>query len=74
MSAQLLLRASSVVEFWAQRDDPIEPLFFVCLFFAGEKVIVQGDEGDNFYVVDSGECDVIVNGNKVATCRCGTCF
>ena len=56
---------------------PSSHFFFVCLFFAGEKVIVQGDDNfydNNFYVVDSGECDVIVNGNKVATCRCGTCF
>ena len=25
---------------------------------AGEKVIVQGDVGDNFYVIDSGEYEV----------------
>ncbi|PVD19200.1 hypothetical protein C0Q70_19685 [Pomacea canaliculata] len=27
----------------------------------GETVIVQGDDGDNFYVIDSGVYDVIVN-------------
>ena len=25
---------------------------------AGEVIIMQGDEGDNFYIVDSGEVDV----------------
>jgi len=29
-------------------------------FKAGDVVIKQGDEGDNFYVVDSGECDIYV--------------
>ncbi|EDO48439.1 predicted protein [Nematostella vectensis] len=28
---------------------------------AGEIIIKQGDEGDNFYIVDSGEVDVFVN-------------
>ena len=25
---------------------------------AGEIIIMQGDEGDNFYIIDSGEVDV----------------
>eukprot|EP01027_Heterolobosea_sp_BB2_P003885 GEZU01005849.1.p2 GENE.GEZU01005849.1~~GEZU01005849.1.p2 ORF type:complete len:417 (+),score=133.88 GEZU01005849.1:160-1410(+) len=28
---------------------------------AGETIIAQGDEGDNFYVVDQGYCDVFVD-------------
>jgi len=32
---------------------------------AGESIIRQGDEGDNFYVVDEGLFDIFVNGNKV---------
>ncbi|ORY07209.1 camp-binding domain-like protein [Basidiobolus meristosporus CBS 931.73] len=32
---------------------------------AGEDVIKQGDEGDNFYVVDDGLFDIIVNGKHV---------
>lgn len=31
----------------------------------GEVVIKQGDEGDNFYVVDDGLFDVFVSGRKV---------
>lgn len=34
---------------------------------ANEEIIRQGDEGDNFYVVDSGSFDVYVDGKKVVT-------
>ncbi|CDW60154.1 cAMP-dependent protein kinase regulatory subunit [Trichuris trichiura] len=33
---------------------------------ANEVIIRQGDQGDNFYVIDSGEADVFVN-NKLTT-------
>lgn len=33
---------------------------------AGETVIVQGDEGDFFYVIESGRYEIIVNGERVA--------
>ena len=32
---------------------------------ADEHVITQGDDGDNFYVIDRGIFDIYVNGNKV---------
>jgi len=31
----------------------------------GDHVIDQSDDGDNFYVIDSGIYDILVNGNKV---------
>lgn len=31
----------------------------------GDHVIDQGDDGDNFYVIDRGEYDIFVNDNKV---------
>lgn len=40
----------------------------------GEVVIKQGDEGDNFYIVDSGEVDIFVNNNHVSTLGEGTSF
>ena len=40
----------------------------------GTNVITQGEEGDNFYVMDSGACDVIVNGNNVASLKNGDSF
>lgn len=34
----------------------------------GDIIIQQGDkQGDKFFVIEQGECDVIVDGNKVAT-------
>lgn len=34
---------------------------FEVRFKAGDTIIRQGDDGDNFYVVDEGECDVYVS-------------
>ncbi|EGW02833.1 cAMP-dependent protein kinase type I-beta regulatory subunit [Cricetulus griseus] len=63
---------------------PIAPdcLFFSDIFdamfpvthIAGETVIQQGNEGDNFYVVDQGEVDVYVNGDWVTTISEGGSF
>ena len=33
----------------------------------GEVIIKQGDDGDNFYIIDSGEVEVLVN-DKVVVC------
>ncbi|MEQ2174717.1 cAMP-dependent protein kinase type I-beta regulatory subunit [Goodea atripinnis] len=62
--------------------------FSLCFFFcsdifdamfpvthiAGETVIQQGDEGDNFYVIDQGEVDVYVNGELVTNIGEGGSF
>ncbi|XP_023569795.1 cAMP-dependent protein kinase type I-alpha regulatory subunit isoform X1 [Octodon degus] len=48
-----------------ERSDIFDAMFPVP-FIAGETVIQQGDEGDNFYVIDQGEMDVYVN-NEWAT-------
>ncbi|XP_041474576.1 cAMP-dependent protein kinase type I-beta regulatory subunit-like isoform X1 [Lytechinus variegatus] len=41
---------------------------------AGQVVIQQGDEGDNFYVIDSGEVDIFVDGERVVTLSEGSSF
>ncbi|PIO13670.1 hypothetical protein AB205_0063620 [Aquarana catesbeiana] len=41
-------------------SDIFDAMFSVT-YIAGETVIQQGDEGDNFYVIDQGEMDVYVN-------------
>ncbi|XP_070256956.1 cAMP-dependent protein kinase type I-alpha regulatory subunit-like [Myotis yumanensis] len=48
-----------------ERSDIFDAMFPLS-FIAGETVIQQGDEGDNFYVIDQGEMDVYVN-NEWAT-------
>uniref|UniRef100_A0A674EKP7 Protein kinase, cAMP-dependent, regulatory, type I, beta n=1 Tax=Salmo trutta TaxID=8032 RepID=A0A674EKP7_SALTR len=40
-----------------ERSDIFDAMFPV-MHIAGETVIQQGDEGDNFYVIDQGEVDV----------------
>merc|ERR1711871_979852 len=40
--------------------DTVVDAFFEVQYNGGDKIIVQGDEGDNFYIVGSGECDVYV--------------
>ncbi|KAM6156169.1 cAMP-dependent protein kinase type I-beta regulatory subunit [Rhynchocyon petersi] len=47
-----------------ERSDIFDAMFPVT-HIAGETVIQQGDEGDNFYVIDQGEVDVYVNGEWV---------
>ncbi|XP_014065102.1 cAMP-dependent protein kinase type I-alpha regulatory subunit isoform X1 [Salmo salar] len=40
-----------------ERSDIFDAMFSVT-YIAGETIIMQGDEGDNFYVIDQGETDV----------------
>ncbi|HEU0304677.1 MAG TPA: MFS transporter [Gaiellaceae bacterium] len=40
----------------------------------GTEVITQGDEGDRFYAIDVGECEVLVDGLPVATLGRGDGF
>jgi len=40
-----------------ERSDIFDAMFPVN-FLAGEAIIQQGDEGDNFYVIDQGEVEV----------------
>lgn len=43
-----------------ERNDIFDAMF-TSKANAGDVIIQQGDEGDNFYVVDSGEVDIYVN-------------
>lgn len=42
-----------------ERSDIFDAMF-PCTFLPGESIIQQGDEGDNFYVIDIGEVEVSV--------------
>lgn len=42
-----------------ERSDIFDAMFPVT-FLPGEVIIQQGDEGDNFYVIDSGEVEVSI--------------
>jgi MFS family permease len=48
----------------------LEPLTAV----AGETIVRQGERGDRFYVVDSGEVEVSANGTTLAMLGSGDCF
>ncbi|KAK7940375.1 hypothetical protein WMY93_003701 [Mugilogobius chulae] len=56
-----------------ERSDIFDAMFPVT-HIAGETVIQQGDEGDNFYVIDQGEVDVYVNGEWVTNIGEGGSF
>uniref|UniRef100_A0A8D0PBV7 Cyclic nucleotide-binding domain-containing protein n=1 Tax=Sus scrofa TaxID=9823 RepID=A0A8D0PBV7_PIG len=73
-----LARAISKNVLFAHLDDNERSDIFDAMFpvthIAGETVIQQGDEGDNFYVVDQGEVDVYVNGEWVTSISEGGSF
>ena len=43
-------------------------------YSVGEEVITQGNDGDFFYGLEEGECEVLVDDKKVATLGNGVCF
>ncbi|KAI9597900.1 cyclic nucleotide-binding-like protein [Syncephalis fuscata] len=53
---------------------PVVDAMFEKKVSVGEVVIKQGEEGDNFYVVDSGTFDIFVNDNKVVDVGPGDSF
>lgn len=56
-----------------ERSDIFDAMFPVN-FLPGEAIIQQGDEGDNFYVIDQGEVEVYVNNELVTTIGEGGTF
>ncbi|KAM9843573.1 cAMP-dependent protein kinase type I-alpha regulatory subunit isoform 2-T2 [Aulostomus maculatus] len=56
-----------------ERSDIFDAMFSVN-YIAGETVIQQGDEGDNFYVIDQGEMDIYVNNTYVTSVGEGGSF
>ena len=54
-----------------QKKDIFDAMFEV-KHAAGEVIIQQGDEGDNFYVLDQGECDIYVSKARQAPVHVGT--
>jgi cAMP-dependent protein kinase regulator len=57
----------------AQKEQLFQ-LMFEKTLEAGVNVITQGEEGDNFYVLDSGTCDIFVDGKEVASATDGDSF
>ena len=43
-------------------------------YAAGDDIIVQGDKGDTFFVIDRGECTINVDGQQVALIKAGQTF
>lgn len=56
-----------------ERSDIFDAMFPV-VHCAGETIIRQGDEGDNFYIIDSGEVAVYVNNELVTSISDGGSF
>jgi len=56
-----------------ERSDIFDAMFPVNKI-PGEVIIQQGDEGDNFYIIDSGDVEVYVNGERVVTIGEGGSF
>jgi len=57
----------------SERSDIFDAMFQV-KHHAEDVIIQQGDEGDNFYIIDSGEADVYVNDQLVVSISPGGSF
>ena len=58
----------------AETKDIFDAMFSVAAK-AGEDIITQGDkDGDNFYVIDHGVVDILVNSSKVVSLKDGDSF
>ncbi|KAI1301794.1 cAMP-dependent protein kinase regulatory subunit [Halotydeus destructor] len=56
-----------------ERGDIFDAMFEV-VHAKGDTIIQQGDEGDNFYIIDDGEVEVFVNNALVVTIAEGGSF
>ncbi|XP_071550922.1 cAMP-dependent protein kinase type I regulatory subunit isoform X1 [Panulirus ornatus] len=56
-----------------ERSDIFDAMFPVNAL-PGEVIIQQGDEGDNFYIIDQGEVEIFVNGEHVTSISDGGSF
>ncbi|XP_059099364.1 cAMP-dependent protein kinase type I regulatory subunit-like isoform X3 [Tigriopus californicus] len=56
-----------------ERSDIFDAMFPVNAI-PGEVIIQQGDAGDNFYIIDSGEVEIFVDGEKVLNIGDGGSF
>lgn len=54
-----------------ERSDIFDAMFPVT-FLQGESIIQQGDEGDNFYVIDVGEVEVLYSARYDQIPACGS--
>ncbi|RWS29307.1 cAMP-dependent protein kinase regulatory subunit-like protein [Leptotrombidium deliense] len=57
----------------AERSDIFDAMFPV-VHRPGEVIIKQGDEGDNFYIIDEGEVEIYINNTLVSTIGDGGSF
>jgi len=43
-------------------------------FQTGSTIITQNDDGDSFYIIQTGTCDVVIDGKTVASLKAGDYF
>jgi len=51
-----------------ERSDIFDAMFPVNAM-PGEVIIQQGDEGDNFYIIDTGDVEVSYQNKKYSKCK-----
>ena len=62
---QAAVRRSAVLAHLEQDElDSVVDAFFEVKKQQGETIITQGEDGDNFYIVDAGECEVYITGKS----------
>ncbi|MGE5275225.1 MAG: cyclic nucleotide-binding domain-containing protein [Verrucomicrobiota bacterium] len=71
---EALRRVPLLADLDPEELQPLADRMYECTFAAGETATTEGEPGDGFYIVESGEAEVTVQGQRQGTLAAGDVF